>query len=168
MTNFARHVLDKIPELSTNKNTTRRTVLSISCLLFASLCGLLILTMPACQRSVDDSQSSFFVALGRQPGYYPQGWGWKPNTKVSISLWNEPDGPGSASTDWKHLFDVDVDSNGLFGFSGNPPFYPVRRSICGNPENGQTVVFLAKSLSTGKIQMYRPGADIYFTFQPCQ
>ena len=155
--------------LPTNNSTTRSTVLSINCLLFASLCGLLFLTLTACQPAIDESQANFFVAsTGRQPGYYPQGGGWKPNSKVSISLWNEPDGPGSASTDWKHLFDVDVDSNGMFGYSSSSPFYPVRRSICGNPENGQTVVFMAKSLTTGKILMYRPGADIYFTFQPCQ
>lgn len=152
-----------------NTPTNSRACLSISSLLLASLCGLLFLTLTACQPAVDDPQSTFFVAsAGPKPGYYPQGWGWKPNSKVSISLFNEPDAPGSASTEWKHLFDVDVDSSGMFGFSSSPPFYPVRRAICGNPENDQKVVFLAKSLTTGKVQLYRPGADIYFTFQQCQ
>jgi hypothetical protein len=138
--------------------------------LLAAACGCALLGLTACERSPSDYAADFFVTStgqGQVSGYTPQGWGWKPNSKVSIQLWAEPDGRGGASTDWKHLFDVDVDSSSLFGFTGNAKFYPVKRTICGNPENGQTVVFMAKSLSTGKFVLRRVPADIYFTFKPC-
>src|SRR5690349_9692100 len=94
--------------------------------LLAAACGSALLGLTACDRSPSDSAADFFVTStgqGQVSGYTPQGWGWKPNSKVSIQLWAEPDGHGGASTDWKHLFDVDVDSNSLFGFTGNAKFY---------------------------------------------
>jgi hypothetical protein len=135
--------------------------------LFATACGSLFLTLTACPPSLDDSNSNFFVqSSGARAGYTPQGSGWKPNTKVEISIWGEPDGAGGASTEWRHLFDEQVDGIGMFGYNGGAQFLPVARKFCGNPEQGQVVTFMAKS-QTGRIQTYRPGADIYFTFQPC-
>jgi hypothetical protein len=131
-----------------------------------------IFSLTACipGQSADDRQSDFFVTSNGQgsvSGYTPTGWGWKPNSKIEISIWNEPDGPGSASTQWKKILDETVDSSWLFGFNSGAPFYPVRRSICGAPENGQTLVFMAKSLTTGNIRMRQVPADLYFTFKPC-
>jgi hypothetical protein len=138
----------------------------------AVVCVSLLFSLTACPpgQSTDDSQSDFFVQLDQQggvSGYLPTGWAWQPNSKVEISIWNEPDGPGSASVQWKKILDENVDATSMFGFNSGAPFYPVRRSICGNPEIGQMVVFMAKSLTTGKIRMSRVPADIYFTFQPC-
>lgn len=131
-----------------------------------------LLTLTACPpgQSTDDSESGFFVvsAAPGLAGYKPTGWGWKPNSKLEISIWNEPDGPGSASTQWKKILDETVDPSSLFGFNSGAPVYPVARSICGNPANGQTVLIMAKSLTTGKIRMFQAPADIYFTFQPCR
>ena len=137
-----------------------------------ALCGSLLFSLAACLpgQSPDDSQASFFVTSagrGGVSGYVPTGYGWKPNSKVEISVWNEPDGPGSASTDWKKVFDEDVDRDGLFGFNTGAPFYPVRRTICGTPGEGQTMAFMAKSLTTGTVRMHRVAVDIYFTFKPC-
>jgi hypothetical protein len=136
----------------------------------AAACGCALFSLTGCGQTPTDSTAEFFVTStgqGQVSGYTPQGWGWKPNSKVSIQLWNEPDGRGGASTEWKHLFDVDVDNSSLFGFAGNVKFYPVKRTICGNPERDQTVVFMAKSLTTGRIVLRRAPADIYFTFKPC-
>jgi hypothetical protein len=139
--------------------------------LLAVACGLLVLSLTACGPSTDDSQSNFYVSQVGQAGvsgYVPQGWGWRPGSKVSIQLWNEPCGPDCATSEWKHLFEVEVDQNGMFGFASNAAFYPVRRSICGDAANGQqTVVFMAKSLTTGKISMRQVPAHLWFTFQPC-
>jgi hypothetical protein len=140
--------------------------------LLASVCGCLFFTLTACQPVQDDSQSDFYVAwsgrAGKGEGYSPQGWGWKPGSKVEISIFNEPNGPGSASTEWKHILDVVVDQSGMFGFSGpSPPFYPVNRNICGSPEQDQKMVFLAKNLNTGRFRMFRVTVVLYFTFQAC-
>jgi len=140
--------------------------------LLVIVCSPLLLAAGSCPPSpgADDAQADFFVAAvgqGGVSGYTPQGWGWKPGSKVAIELFNEPNGPGSAATEWKHLFDVSADSNGMFGFSGNAAFYPVRRVICGTPESGQTVVFMAKA-DTGRIRMRQVPADLYYTFQPCR
>jgi hypothetical protein len=142
-------------------------------LLLAALCVSLLFSVTACPpgQSSDESQSEFFVAISWQggvTGYLPTGWGWKPNSKVEISIWHEPDGPGSASTQWKKILDESVDPYSMFGFNSGAPFYPVRRNICGHPENGQTVLFMAKNVNTGKIRMRQVPADIYFTFKPCQ
>lgn len=140
--------------------------------LFATVSGSLFLTLTACDRVSDDSQSSFYVeSIGRHgvPGFTPTGWGWKPLSKVSIDIFDEPNGPDSASSEWKHILDETVDSNSLFGFPPpEPPFYAVKRSICGNPIPNQTMVFMAKNLTTGRIQMVRVPVDQYFTFQPCR
>jgi hypothetical protein len=134
-------------------------------LLAAACCCVLGLT--TCTRNdPEDSQANFFVAVASS-GYTPQGYGWKPNSKVSIDMWGEPDGPGSASTAWKHLFDVNVDSIGMFGFTGAQTYPVPLKKFCGNPENGQTAVFMAKSLTTGRLVMRSFPVDIYFTFHPC-
>lgn len=132
----------------------------------------LLFSLTACVpgQTADERQSDFYVSVsfqGGQSGYLPTGWGWRPNSTVEISIWNEPNGPGTASTQWKKLFDETVDPSSLFGFNSGAPFYPVPRRICGHPENGQTVVFMAKSLTTGSIRMRQVPADLYFTFQPC-
>jgi len=136
-------------------------------------CVPLFLTLTACPpglQTADETSSDFFVASAGQggtSGYTPQGWGWKPGSHVEISIFNEPDGPGSASTSWKKILDETVDPTSLFGFNAGAPFYPVRRSICGNPEQGQFLVAMAKNTNTGKIRMTKVPVDIYFTFQPC-
>lgn len=140
--------------------------------LLVAVCVSLLFSLTACLpgQSTDDSQSDFYVSSAGQggvSGYLPTGYGWKPNSKLEISIWNEPDGPGSASTQWKKILDENVDASSLFGFNSGAPFYPVRRSICGTPENGQTILFMAKSLTTGKIRMRQVPADLYFTFKPC-
>jgi hypothetical protein len=140
--------------------------------LLATMCAPVVFVLAGCPppQSTDDSASDFFVAVTTQAGvqgYVPQGWGWKPSSKVSIQLWHEPCGPGCATSAWKHLFDVDVDSSGMFGFTPNAKFHPVRREHCGTHEN-QSVVFMAKSLTTGKIRMRQTLADLWYTFRPCQ
>ena len=143
---------------------TRKNFLKIAAL--SSL--VLFMGMSGCPPSYDESQSDFFVqsAFG---GYNAQGWGWKPNSKVSIEIFNEPDGPGSANTAWKHMYDVDVDQWGMFGFTTDfTPPYRVERRICGTPEQNQTALVMAKNLTTGKIRMRQVPVDIYFTFQPCR
>ena len=143
------------------------------CPLLAAVCVSLLFSLAACSpgRSTDDSESWFNVqwapGQGGVPGYLPTGSSWRPNTKVEISIWNEPDGPGSGSSQWKKILDENVGSDSLFGFTHGAPFYPVRRNICGG-SNGQTVVFMAKSLTTGKIRMHQVPADLYFTNQPCK
>ena len=64
--------------------------------------------------------------------------------------------------------DVTVDASSMSGFNSGAAFHPVRRSICGNPENGQTVLFVARSKTSGKIRMRETPADLYVTFQPCR
>jgi hypothetical protein len=140
--------------------------------LLAGACAVSLPMLSGCldALSSEDASADFFAATAFSggPGYQVQGWGWKPNTHVSVDMWNEPDGPGSASTEWKHLFNVDVDQNGMFGFTSNSAVYPVRRTICGNPEQGQTAVFMVKSIDTNRLRMRRFPVDIYFTFQPCK
>ncbi len=136
------------------------------------ICASLLFCLTAClpDQSADDRNANLFVTSAGQgtvAGYLPTGYGWKPNSQVEISMWNEPDGPGSASTQWKKILDERVDSQGMFGFSAGAPFYPVRRSICGVPADGQKVVFMAKSLATGTVRMHRVEADLYFTFKQC-
>jgi hypothetical protein len=146
--------------------------MSLNAPLLTVVCVSLLFSLGACPRAPvpEDNAADFFVTTSGQggvSGYLPTGWGWKPNSKVEISIWNEPDGRGSASNQWKKILDENVDSNSMFGFNSGAPFYPVRRSICGNPENGQTVVFMAKSLTTGRFVMRQVPADLYFTFKPC-
>jgi hypothetical protein len=141
--------------------------MSIRRCLLAVAGASLLLSLAGC--SPDDSHAEIFPAsAGQGPsnGYKVQGWGWKPGSKVSISMFNEPNGPGSASTEWRHLFDVTADANGMFGFSSNGSFHPVNRNICGNPENGQVAQFMAKA-DTGTIRLRQGPVDIYFTFKPC-
>jgi hypothetical protein len=139
--------------------------------LLAAVCVSLLFSLTACPGWTDNSNSDFFVTTSGQggvSGYLPTGWGWKPNSKVEISIFNEPDGPGSANTQWKKILDENVGADSLFGFNSGAPFYPVRRNICGNPENGQTAVFMAKNVTTGQIRMRQVPVDLYFTFQPCK
>ena len=82
---------------------------------FAAACGLFFLTLSACQPTAqgkgdgktefkDDSEAEFLVSSAGKngvPGFTPQGWGWKPGSRVEISLFNEPDGQGKASPSWK-------------------------------------------------------------------
>jgi hypothetical protein len=141
--------------------------------LLATICGCLLFTLTACPPSQvgdnSDSNADFYVqSAGRNAGYTPQGGGWKPNSKVEITLWGEPISKDEASTDWKHIFDVDVDVNSLFGYSSSSQFYPVSRKFCGSPVQGQTMTFLAKSLTTGRIRTFRAPVDLYYTFQPCR
>lgn len=137
-----------------------------ACLLSASL----LASLAGCRTSTDPSESNFFVASAGQSGvsgYLPTGYGWQPNSQLEISIWHEPTGPGSVSSEWKKILDVTVDASSMFGFNSGAAFYPVRRSICGAPEASQTVLFMAKSKTTGKIRMRETPADLYFTFQPC-
>jgi hypothetical protein len=137
-----------------------------ACLLSASL----LASLAGCQPSADQSESNFFVTSAGHAGmsgYLPTGYGWQPNSQLDISIWHEPTGPGSVSSEWKKVLDVTVDASSMFGFDSGAAFYPVRRSICGNPEPGQMVLFMAKSKTTGKIRMRETPADLYFTFQPC-
>lgn len=141
---------------------TKRTLL-------AAVCSAVLLSLTGCLPGQvrDDRDASFFVTHGGE-GYQPTGYGWKPNTKVEFSVWNEPDGRGSASTQWKRVLEVNVDGLGMFGFNSGAQVYPVRRTICGTPEQGQTMVFMAKSLATGTVRMRQSPVDLYFTFQPCR
>jgi len=142
-------------------------------LLVAACVGLLF-SVTGCLpgQSSEDPYADFFVdtAGPGQAGmevYRPRGYGWKPNSKVEFSIWNEPDGRGSASTQWKKIFDVNVDATGMFGFNDAAAVYPVRRSICGNPETQQTMVFMARSPTTGTVRMHQSPVDHYFTLRPC-
>lgn len=140
--------------------------------LFVAACGFLLLSLTGCPpgKVPEDTQADFFVSStgqGGVSGYLPTGWGWKPGSKVEISIWHEPNGPGSVSSDWKKILEENADNSGMFGFNYGAPFYPVRRNICGNPENGQTLLFMAKSLTTGSVRMRQVPADLYFTFRPC-
>lgn len=145
--------------------------MSIQRKLLACASALWLVGLAGCQpTSNDDKDAEFFVASNGQGGvngYTVQGWGWKPGDTVEVKIWHEPDGPGSALGEWKKLFDAKVDSTSLFGFSGSATFYPVRRWICGNPENGQFLLAMVKSTTTNRIRMRQVPVDIYFTFQPC-
>lgn len=133
--------------------------------------ALLMCGLAGCQpTSNEDLNAEFFFASNGQGGvngYTVTGWGWKPGDKVEVKIWHEPDGPGSAAGQWKKLFDANVDSSSLFGFAGTATFYPVRRSICGSPENGQFMLAMVKSLTTNRLRMRQIPVDIYFTFHPC-
>ena len=140
-------------------------------LLLASLAFLLI-GLPGCMppQTADESGADLYVTWAGQggvSGYVPTGYGWRPSSKIEISIWGEPDGPGSASTEWKKVLDEVPDSFTMFGFNSGAPVYSVRRTFCGQPEQGQTMVFMAKSLTTGTIRMHRVPVDLYFTFQTC-
>ena len=134
------------------------------------VCACLLYGLSGCQPSTDTSESNFYVASAGQrgvSGYVPTGYGWQPNSQLEISIWHEPTGPGSVSSEWKKVLDVTVDATSMFGFNSGAAFYPVRRSICGTPEQGQNVLFMARSKTTGKIRMREAPAHLYFTFQPC-
>jgi hypothetical protein len=132
----------------------------------------LFLTLTACPPGQSsEPQADFYISSAGQSGvsgYLPNGYGWTPGSKVEISLWHEPDGPDSASTQWKKILDENVDNIGMFGFNSGAPFYPVRRTICGTPVQGQTMLAMAKNVNTGTIRMRQIPVDLYFTFQPCR
>lgn len=141
-------------------------------LLLLALCAFGLFGLPGCMppQAADESAADLYVTWAGQggvSGYLPTGYGWRPSSKIEISIWGEPDGRGSASTEWKKILDEVPDGSTLFGFNPGAPFYPVRRSICGAPEQGQTMVFMAKSLTTGTVRMHRVPVDLYYTFQPC-
>ena len=149
--------------------------------LFVAACGPFYVALTACQPTAqskgdsksefkDDSEAEFLVSSAGKnevPGLTPQGWGWKPGSRVEISLFNEPDGQGKANPNWKKILDERVDASSLFGLSSNPPFYPVRRTLCGNPAPRQFMLVMAKNMDTGKIRIRPLPIDLYFTFQPC-
>lgn len=154
--------------------------------LFLAACGPLLLTLAACQppdKSAKgsgsagsgiggdtDSDPEFMVtSAGKNgaPGFTPQGWGWKPGSKVEISLFNEPDGQGKPNPSWKKILDETVETSTMFGFNDKAPFYPVRRTLCGNPPPRLIMLAMAKNTDTGKIRMRPLPVDLYFTFQPC-
>ena len=92
--------------------------------LFAAACAHLCLALTACQPTAqskddskagfkDDSEAEFLVGSADKngvPGFTPQGWGWKPGSRVEISLFNEPDGQGKANPSWKKILDETVDA----------------------------------------------------------
>jgi hypothetical protein len=128
----------------------------------------LLLSLAGCPApTADDAQADIFPASAGHAGngYQVQGWGWKPGSKVSISMFDEP-GPNGSASEWHHLFDVTADANGMFGFSSGSAFHPVTRNICGQPEQGQVASFQAKA-DTGRIRVKQGPVDIYFTFKPC-
>ena len=142
--------------------------------LLLAACGPLLLALAACQqagKNTDgDADPEFMVSSAGKngvPGFTPQGWGWKPGSKVEISLFNEPDGQGKANASWKKILDETVEDSTMFGFNSNPPFYPVRRTLCGNPPPRQIMLAMAKNTDTGRIRMRPLPVDLYFTFQPC-
>ena len=148
---------------------------------FAAAFGAVLLTLSACQPTDqskgdsksgfdDDSEAEFIVSSAGKdgaPGFTPQGWGWKPGSRVEISLFNEPDGQGKANPSWKKILDETVDASSLFGLNSNPPFYPVRRTLCGQPAPRQFMLVMAKNMDTGKIRIRPLPIDLYYTFQPC-
>ncbi len=147
--------------------------MNVKRILPALICLPMMITLAGCpvkRTNYDDSDSNFFVSVTHQnrvQGYLPTGSGWKPGSKVEISLFNEPNGTGGVNQVWRRLFTVTVDPSSMFGFNQGAPFHPVRRIQCGVIPNNQTVVFLAKNLDTGKIRMQHVLADLYFTFNPC-
>jgi hypothetical protein len=138
--------------------------------LLAAVCIYLLFSLNGCPpgQSADESHADFGVALGTS-AYLPKGWGWKPNSKVEISIFDEPDGPGSASSHWKKILDENVDTDGMFGFNSGAPIYPVPQKFCGDffAVKDQTVSFMVKSLTTGSIRLREVSAHIYFTGEPC-
>ena len=143
--------------------------------LLLAACGPLLLALAACQpasKGMEDSDSDPEFLVSSAPkngvaGFTPQGWGWKPGSKVEISLFNEPDGQGKANASWKKILDETVEDSTMFGFSDKAPFYPVRRTLCGNPPPRHVMLAMAKNTDTGKIRMRPLPVDLYFTFQPC-
>jgi hypothetical protein len=141
--------------------------------LFVTACGPLFLAAIACQPASDNMEDSEAELLmsnagkGGAPGFTPQGWGWKPGSKVEISLFNEPDSQGKPNPSWKKILDETVDTSTMFGFSADAPFYPVRRTLCGNPAPRQFMLAMAKDTKTGRTRMRPLPVDLYFTFQPC-
>ena len=139
-----------------------------------AFCAGVLFSLTGCLpgQSSEDPYADFFVVTAG-PGqagmevYRPTGYGWRPNSKVEFSIWNEPDGPGSTSTQWKKIFDVNVDATGQFEFNDAAAAYPVRRNICGKPEDQQKMVFKARSLNTGTVRMRQSPVDLYFTFTGC-
>jgi hypothetical protein len=134
--------------------------------------GPLLLCLAACTqvKPTGDENAGFYVnatGQGGASGYLPTGWGWTSASKVEIRIWHEPTGPGAASDQWKTLFVETVGPDGMFGFNSGAPFYPVQRTICGTPENNQTILFVAKSLTTGRAITRQVPAHLYFTFRPC-
>jgi hypothetical protein len=129
-------------------------------------CVGLTLSASACPQT-EDSKSTFSVADSHPLGwgYVPTGQGWTPGSKVSIWVWDEPNGPsGSRTGAWKDVFDTVVDQNGMFGET-NPILYAVRPSLCGTTE--QKVTFRARSLTTGRAITAEVSARKYFTGDPC-
>src|SRR4029453_18757298 len=100
---------------------------------FVAACAPLFLALTACQPTAqskgdsksefkDDSEAEFLVSSADKngvPGFTPQGWGWKPGSRVEISLFNEPDGQGRANPSWKKILDETGDPSALLGFRAN-------------------------------------------------
>ena len=136
--------------------------------LLAALCVFLLFSLNACQpENTDESHAELEVASGSS-GFLPKGSGWKPNSKLEISILNEPDGPGSASSQWKKILAENVDTYSTFGYNSGSPGYTIPQKFCGDGESQQMVAFMAKSLTTGTIRLREVPAFYYFTHQPCQ
>jgi hypothetical protein len=147
------------------------------CALFFTTLAPLWMMTAACQPASDkeengevDSDPEFLMSSAGKngaPGYTPQGWGWKPGSSIEISVFNEPDSQGKPNPTWKKILDEKVEPSTMFGFSADAPFYPVRRTLCGNPAPRQFMLAMAKNMDTGKTRMRPLPVDLYFTFQPC-
>lgn len=140
--------------------------------LLAAAFGGTYLTITACSSGQESEASAdFHLAGSGRPGVFgflPTGSGWKAGSKVEVSIWHEPNGPGSVSAAWKKILDETVDKDGMFGFAPGAPFYPVGRTICGTPGPGQTMMVMAKNVNTGTVRMRQVPVDLYYNFQPCR
>lgn len=138
----------------------------------SALLILLALSLMACDpvRVRGERQATFFVSIerhGPDTGYVPSGTQWNPNSPIELSVFGEPDGPGSARQEWTTIRTTTTLADGSFG---NPPrstFHIVRGNICGRPRPGQTMIFSAKNLNTGRILTREMDVRIYFTHEPC-
>jgi hypothetical protein len=117
-----------------------------------------------------DMDAHFYVEArgkGGHPGFTAYGFGWKPNSIVRLQIFNEPNGPESVNTSWKTMFDVPVDSTGMFGTSTSSPLYPVARSICGDPPPDAKAMVIARSIATGRTRVQLVPVDLYYNVPPC-
>ncbi len=138
----------------------------------AVFCLSLALVLTGCpirSSNSDHSESTFFVGISmenRVSGFRASGWGWKPGSRIEIRVHNEPTATGGVTGTWKKLFTVTVDADSMFGLNPTATFYPVARLACGHP-HGQTVMFTATNLDTGRLRVQHVPADLYFSFNPC-
>ena len=68
--------------------------------------AVLLVVLGECQTSTDHTGSNFFVASTGHAGGsgdLPTSHGWQPNSQLETSVWHEPTGPGSVSSEWKKV-----------------------------------------------------------------